>query len=316
MGLQDRDYSRDRSEGFGRSWGGDSGGSSWGESSATLLGGGAVRSITVTLIIINVVVFFADLVLSGGGGGDSVMLQWLAVRGDTIAKPWMWYRFLGYGFVHSTEGIGHLGFNMLGLFIFGRWVEERMGRLEFLRFYLLAIIIGGLVASLRWALPALVGGEPWPLVPTVGASGAVMAVTILFAFYYPDATILLMFVFPVKAWLLAVVYVVLNVFGFLGGRGGVAYEVHLAGVAWAAVYHLWGWRLDFVRLDAAATVLNFFKRRKPRLRLHDPEKKLAQQEAEVDRILEKIQLSGIDSLTSGERKTLERHSRLKRQQRS
>jgi hypothetical protein len=55
-------------------------------------------------------------------------------------------------------------------------------------------------------------------------------------------------------------------------------------------------------------------RRKPRLRLHDPEKKLARQEAEVDRILDKIQASGIDSLTSAERKTLERHSRLKRQQ--
>ena len=43
---------------------------------------------------------------------------------------------------------------------------------------------------------------------------------------------------------------------------------------------------------------------------------LAKQEAEVDRILDKIQLSGLDSLTSSERKTLERHSRLKRQQRS
>jgi len=84
----------------------------------------------------------------------------------------------------------------------------------------------------------------------------------------------------------------------------------LAGAGFAAIYHLRGWRLDsFARMP------DFFSRR-PKLRLHDPEKKLAKQEAEVDRILDKIQQSGLDSLTSSERKTLERHSRLKRQQRS
>ncbi len=275
-----------------------------------------MRSITVTLIIINVIVFFVDIALSGGGDGRSVMLDWFAVRADTLVKPWLWYQFLGYGFVHSSQNIWHLAINMFGLFIFGRTVEGRMGGREYLRFYLLAVVIGGLVASLRWALPAIASGEPLPLVPTIGASGAVMAVTILFAFYFPDATILLMLVFPVKAWLMAVIYVILNLFGIIGGEGGVAYEVHLAGVAWAALYHLRGWRLAFLRLDALSTLGDFFSRRRPKLRLHDPEKKLAQQEAEVDRILAKIQISGIDSLTTSERKTLERHSRLKRQQRS
>lgn len=272
------------------------------------MGGGGIRTATVTLIIINVIVFFADTVFGGSGANArSVMADWFAVQGDTLLKPWMWYRFLTYGFVHSNEGISHLFFNMFGLFIFGRSVEERLGRNEFLRFYLAAVVIGGIVAGLRWVLFPVGEGI---LPSTVGASGAVMAVTILFAFYFPDAIILLMLVIPVKAWLLAVIYAALNVFGVIGGNDHVAYDVHLAGIGFAAIYHLRGWRLD-----RFADLSNVFSRR-PKLRLHDPEKKLAKQEAEVDRILDKIQQSGLDSLTSSERRTLERHSRLKRQQRS
>ena len=308
MGLQDRDYSREHSFDSG-TWGGGGGRASW-------LGGNA-RSITVTLIIINVVVFFADLVFSGNGDGNnarSVMSDWFAVRGDTLVKPWTWYRFLTYGFVHAIEDIRHVAFNMLGLFIFGRAVENRMERAEYLRFYLAAIVIGGVVASVKAVIPALLSGDAIVASPTVGASGAVMAITILFAFYYPDATILFMLIFPMKAWVLAVLFVIMNLFGMIGGGGPVAYEVHLAGAAWAAAYHLRHWNLRFLNWSGLAGIGEFLTRRKPRLRLHDPEKKLARQEAEVDRILDKIQASGIDSLTSAERKTLERHSRLKRQQ--
>src|SRR5690606_27462911 len=136
MGLQDRDYSRGDSQGYGGSWGGHSGGTSWGHSSSGWMGGGGVRSAVVTLIIINVLVFFADLLLSGSGGtARSVMAEWFSVQADTLLKPWMWYRFLTYGFVHSIDDIRHLAFNMLGLFIFGRSVEERLGRSEFWRFF-------------------------------------------------------------------------------------------------------------------------------------------------------------------------------------
>jgi len=308
MGLQDRDYSREHSFNGG-TWGGGGGSASW-------LGGNA-RSITVTLIIINVIIFFADLVLSGNGDGNnarSVMSDWFAVRGDTLVKPWTWYRFLTYGFVHAIEDIRHVAFNMLGLFIFGRAVENRMERAEYLRFYLVGIVIGGVVASVKAVIPALLAGDAIMANPTVGASGAVMAVTILFAFYYPDATILFMLIFPMKAWVLAVLFVVMNLFGMIGGGGPVAYEVHLAGAAWAAAYHLRRWNLSFLNWSGLAGIGEFLTQRKPRLRIHDPEKQLARQEAEVDRILDKIQASGIDSLTSAERKTLERHSRLKRQQ--
>ena len=317
MGLQDRDYSREPSYGSGQWNGGSSRGPSWGGASSWV--GENARSITVTLIIINVAVFFLDLVLSGsqrtdGGQASSVMLEWFAVQSDTLIKPWAWYRFLTYGFVHSIDDIGHIAFNMLGLFIFGRIVEQQLRSAEFLRFYLVGIVVGGVVASLQYLVPAALSGNAIAPHFTVGASGAVIAVTILFAFLNPQATVLLMLVIPIKAWLLAVFFVISNVFGLIGGEGQVAYGVHLAGIVWAAAYHTQRWQLDFLNWDGFGKMRSYVTSRKPKLRLHDPEKILAQQEAEVDRILDKIQATGLDSLTSAERKTLERHSKLKRQQ--
>lgn len=325
MGLEDRDYSRESWAGGG-GWGA---GSSWGGAGSSW-GGAASLSVTVKLIIINAVIFLADTGLSDqqprhfeampvgaeAGGQDaqlSFMTRWFAVSGETIANPLGWYRFLTYGFVHDNQTIWHVGFNMLALFFFGRAVEARLGSREFLRYYLVAILLGGLVGALRWAIPALASGAALPAIPIVGASGAVAAVLILFAIYYPQATILLMFVFPVKAWLVAVLFVVGDFFGMLGD-GRVAHEVHLAGAAWAGLYHLKRWRLAEVPLPQLGALAGLLRRR-PNLRLHDPDKKLARQEQAVDRILDKIQQSGIDSLTPSERRTLEKHSRIKRQQR-
>lgn len=316
MGLQDRDYSRYRDSGFPRS---ERSGGGWGNPSGGAMGGISGRSVVITLLIVNVAVFFLDLLLSGSAQGpagstSSRMLEWFAVRGDTLLYPWTWFRFLTYGFVHSLDDIRHLAFNMFGLFVFGRIVEQQVGRSEFLRFYLLAIVLGGITASLQAALPAWAAGQSVPLVATVGASGAVSAVTILFAFLNPQATVLLFLVLPIKAWVLAVVFVLSNLMGMLGGDSNVAYGVHLAGIAWGALYHLKRIRLESLSLSRWQTAWRKLLGGKPRLRLHDPERTLAAREAEVDRLLDKIQASGLDSLTAAERKTLERHSKWKRQQ--
>jgi hypothetical protein len=143
-----------------------------------------------------------------------------------------------------------------------------------------------------------------------------MAVTILFAFLEPQATIYLMMIVPVKAWLVAILFVGMNIFGLIGASDNVAYDVHLAGAAFAALYFKRGWRLSRFHLGSVGETLSSWTHRTPRLRLHDPERKLAQEEAEADRILDKIQASGLDSLTKAERKMLERHSRRKRESRN
>jgi membrane associated rhomboid family serine protease len=305
MGLYDRDYSREDSWSPMTAWTRSSDG----------------PPITFILIGINVAVFFANMILSSpqrpGDLYDSFLSQYFSASPETIIKPWAWYQFLTYGFLHSREFISHILFNMLGLFFFGTVVERMIGRLEFLRFYLCAIVFGGIVYSIRTAGLALLTGEPISAASShvVGASGAVMAVTILFAFLEPHATIYVMMVVPVKAWIVAVLFVGMNIFGLIGSAGDVAYDVHLAGAAFAALYFKRGWRLDRFAPDRWGSAFGNLVRRRPRLKLHDPERKLAKEEAEADRLLVKIQESGLDSLTSAERKFLERHSRRKRESR-
>ena len=301
MGLYDRDYSREGS------WLPPS---PWSRAESRL-------SMTAVIIIVNVVIFFIDMILSGSMDRESVLADWFGVAPDAILKPWTWYQFLTYGFVHSQANILHLAFNMLGLYFFGGFIEQRLGRSEFLRFYLVAMIVGGIVHTVRLTSYALLTGQPPATMSggVVGASGAVIAATILFAFLEPNATIYFMAVFPVKAWVMAILFVAMNVLGWIGSDSNVAYDVHLAGVAFAAVYHRRGWRLDQLGFGKLPLWLNQMTGRSPRLRIHDPERKMAQQEAEADRLLDKIQAQGLDSLTKAERKILEKHSLRKRQMR-
>ena len=246
----------------------------------------------------------------------SAVIEWLHVDGNTIQSPWMWWQFLTYGFVQDIESISHLLFNMIGLYVFGRDVETRLGRAEFLRFYLIAVIAGGIVGSVTHLM---MGNESG----TIGASGAVIACAILYACFFPQRELLLMLILPIKAWVLAVVFVLFDLAGAFGvlemgeSTSNTAFTVHLAGAFFALGYHFLGWnfrRLDFLSLGELPQRLRQRSRRM-RLKLHDPDRKLEQEAEEADRILEKIHRQGESSLTSNERKVLERYSRRQREKR-
>ena len=305
MGLYDRDYGRNDSTPWSRVEN--------------------PRSITLTLIVINVVVFFADTIfytrevdVFGVSRKVYFITDWLAVYGETLKQPWMWWQFLSYGFVHShdSDNIQHLLFNMFGLFVFGREIERRMGRMEFLRFYLLALVAGGIVGSVT----SLIGGFP---AGTIGASGAVVASAVLFACYFPHREILLFFVLPVKAWVLAILFIgsdLAGAFGLMPGLGGedTAFTVHLAGAFFSLGYYFLNWNLRWLNLGAVSDVPTRMRNRsrKMKLKLHDPEKKIEREAKDADRILAKIHEQGESSLTAAERKTLERYSRRQRERRN
>ncbi len=307
MGLHDRDYARQNR-------------SPWDRIENP-------RSITITLIVINVVVFFADMIFAAqdaAGVRESILAPWLAVDAQTIVRPWMWWQFLTYGFVHDNSGLNHILFNMIGLFFFGRAIEQRLGRIEFLRFYLLALVIGGVIGSASGMLEAMALEVPLSAIPgTIGASGAVIGTTILFACFYPHSKILLMLIIPVKAWVVAVMFVAMDLAGAFGLTGGVvgqantAFTVHLAGASFALAYYFRGWNLRWIDFAAIGDIPNRLSQRsrRMRLKLHDPDKKMQQDATDADRILAKIHQSGESSLTSAERKTLERYSRSQREKR-
>jgi len=266
----------------------------------------------LTIIVANIAVWVANLL----GANEFPVNRFLALEGDLpqhLLKAW---ELVTYGFVHDSQNPWHLVFNMLALWFFGREVEEIMGRAEFFRFYVTAIVLAGLA----WLVSVQVG-QPLqaPRMFLVGASGAVMAVLAVFIWYFPRQTVLLWGVLPVPAWALGILYFVSDVQGAATGGGNVAHVAHVAGAIFGLLYAWRGWQLGEL-----TNVLATFRRRRMRVVRPDddatspprppaPPREAPRLDAdlqqEVDRILEKISRSGESSLTSAERDTLTQASR-------
>jgi membrane associated rhomboid family serine protease len=234
-------------------------------------------------------------------------------------QPWT---FLTYMFLHGN--ILHLLFNMLMLYVFGPSVEDRMGSRMFVLFYLVCGLGGATLSFLltQWA----------PVGTIVGASGAIMGVAVAFAWYWPSYPV---FVFPLPdpipaRWLitfligldLALAWAGALTRGGLGG--GVAHLAHLGGVGAALLYlKAQDWRATHrerrgVQM-AESSVLVSQPPRASRSGGVPPSAKQtkrsgpdARASAEVDRVLDKINATGMDSLTPAERKFLTEISRRKR----
>jgi membrane associated rhomboid family serine protease len=266
------------------------------------------RTVVGWLIAINVAVWVVDqFTLTDRGYWLS---GWLAASPRTLAEPWMWWQFLTAGFTHAPAkvppGIWHIAGNMLVLYMLGRPVEYRYGSREFLRIYLVTLVI----ANVAWCVVTMLTAGPRAMDTYIyGASGAIAGVVVLFAFGFPDTTILLFFVLPMPAWLFGVLVVGYDIYGAVRGGSNVAYVAHVAGAAFALLYHQGQWNIS--RLTDRIRLPKLSLQRKPRLRIHDPDKEPPHPDlsAEVDRILEKIYREGESSLTSKERHTLEKASR-------
>lgn len=287
MGIYDRPYYSDESE---EAW---TGGPLWNQ-----------RMVVTNLVLINVGFFVLNFLL---GGRENVITEAMAVRGTDLIQPWKWWHFVSYAFAHDPDGISHILFNMLSLWFLGRSVEMHYGRGEFLRIYMAAAIFGGIVFAARTYFTNV-------LSPSYGASGAVICITMLFVFLNPRATLMLYGVIPMPAWVLGGLIVLMN---FFGQADDIAYDVHLAGIAFAAIYFFTGMNFgnwaEFVNLRR-------WKRRLTgtNLKLHDPDK--ARQSAErddqeADRILQKIYEQGQESLTAKEKRFMEKYSLKKRKAR-
>jgi membrane associated rhomboid family serine protease len=144
-----------------------------------------------------------------------------------------WVTLFTSMFMHG--GILHLAGNMLFLWIFGNNIEDSMGRVRFILFYLLAGLIAVYAQSLL---------DTSATVPTIGASGAVAGVLGGYALLHPHARVLsLIFIvffvtlIEVPAYIVLGIWFVLQFIPAIGqtaipdiaGEGGVAYWAHLGG---------------------------------------------------------------------------------------
>jgi membrane associated rhomboid family serine protease len=171
---------------------------------------------TLYLIAVNVLVFLLTFV-SGRAGA------YLALIPAYVLQANAWWQIVTYMFVHAN--FWHIFLNMFTLFMFGVQLERRMGSGEFLVFYL----VSGIGAGLATVLINTATGQG--MVPVVGASGAIFAVLLGFASFFPDVRIFIFGIIPMRAPTAVLVFTGIEVFSlFTNLSSGVAHLTHLAGI--------------------------------------------------------------------------------------
>jgi membrane associated rhomboid family serine protease len=251
---------------------------------------------------------FGSKLLGGFGGGLEGLL---ALSGDAVRRGWIW-TLLSHGLLHSTSFLFHLVINAVALLFLGRALAPMLGSLRFLGVLAVATIVGGLAwLPLHWN-----GGE------LVGINAGTYAILVVFARFNPRQPLqfLVLFLFPVTlrplhlVWLLAGFDLMALLAFEVPGRPApfgwsVAGSAHLAGMAVGYSYHRFvhhaAWFNPADRAEAA------------RLRWWGQSpvgtpavpSPAADLRGEVDRILDKISSSGLESLTPGEREVLARARR-------
>jgi len=179
--------------------------------------------VTHGLIVVNALAFLGQIIAARGSGGVDVVFERFALHPEALT----WWGFVTYQFLHADAL--HIAGNMLFLWCFGPNVEDRLGRVWFLLFYLL----GGCAAG---GLHALFESSP-----VIGASGAISAVTGAYLVLFPRTQVkVFLFFFLIgifhipAAWFLGASIAWDVVFN--SGRGsGVAVGAHIGGYIFGGV---------------------------------------------------------------------------------
>src|SRR5271170_5555369 len=152
------------------------------------------------LIGANVLVFILQKM--SNGALDELFGLWplqpLSSGGQSHFHVW---QIITYAFLHSTDNITHLLFNMLGLWMFGAEIERYVGPRRLLACYFASVVSAALS---QLFIPMLFDAPP---APTIGASGGVFGLLLAYAFLFPTRKVVpLIPPIPMPAWLFATIY--------------------------------------------------------------------------------------------------------------
>ncbi len=171
--------------------------------------------VTRALLLINVAAFCIGIFM--GSWFTQLLALWPLGYGFL---PWQ----VGtYAFLHGS--LGHLFFNMLGLWMFGSELERLWGRQRFIQFYAASVLSAAAAQLLvTWLLGSMY--------PTVGASGGLFGLLLAYGMTYPNRTIVpLIPPIPMKAKVFVAIYGGLELLmGVTGSASGVAHFAHLGGM--------------------------------------------------------------------------------------
>jgi len=180
------------------------------------------------LIGINILIF-AAMQLFGANFRESLAIR-TAMIPAAVTHGWVW-TFVTYMFIHG--GFSHILFNMFGLFIFGTHVERQMGSREFLLYY---IVTGTLAGVFSFFVYYATGNY---MVALMGASGALFAVELAYAVFFPDSILYIWGIIPLRAPVMVLGFTALElIFSLTARNSSVAHFTHLAGFAVGWLYFM------------------------------------------------------------------------------
>ena len=261
------------------------------------------------LLIANVAVFVATSVLPVVFGIRFSFNYLFGLVPYNITHYFMIWQFFTYMYLHSN--LMHIGFNLFALWMFGTELEYNWGSRDFIKFYTVCGIGGGVLV---WLASFVRLSDPY--VTTIGASGAIFGLLVAYGLMWPDRIILLFGIIPMKALHFVIIFAAINLYYGMTGAGNIAWFAHLGGGITGFIYLKYGWRI-MVHMES---IFRRLKRRKftviqgGKKKSHSQDRQYMDLDDEVNRILDKISASGMESLDDRERRILKRASKRREKQ--
>jgi membrane associated rhomboid family serine protease len=183
-------------------------------------------SAVIALIAANTAVYLLQWQFNDAMEVLFALWPWQAIDGPSNFHVW---QIVTYSFLHSTEDVSHLLLNLVGLWVFGTFIERSEGPWRLLACYIASVITAALTLLL---LPAAIGGPP---APAIGASGGVFGLLLACALMSPKSQVLY-FLISIPLWLFAMVFAGIELFkGLTGREPGVGHFGHLGGMVGSAL---------------------------------------------------------------------------------
>lgn len=258
---------------------------------------GTVPRAIKVLLFANIGVFLVDLLTQ-----QQYLYNWLSLKPTLVIQEFQVWRLLTYLFVHDSN-VFHILFNMLLLWMFGSSLVDHMGERKFIWFYLSTGFFSGICSLIFYSATDIP-------VAVVGASGAIFGLMVAFAVFWPTMIFNLFLIFPLQARYAVLILGAVELVS-ITYNGRTAHVAHLGGALFAFAYL----KLE----DRGVELLDRWRNRKVeqvRRAVKRTEAEATQTMVDIDPILKKISISGMNSLTKEEKEKLERASELKRKQKS
>ena len=242
------------------------------------------------LISINFVIY----VLQSLAGKEDIFFRLFGLVPNVFISELMLWQPFTYMFFHapyySSVGISHILLNMLGLWVFGRELEQAWGKNKFLKYYFLTGIGSGLITYLFQ-----INSNN----PVIGASGAVYGILLAYGISFPNRMLYIWGLIPVRSIWLVVIMGSIAFFGLLGRADGISHVTHISGMFIGYILLKKKWQLSDIMFAMRKKAVEFQVQRK-----EDRTIKKKYINKDIDIILEKIKEVGFSGLSNEEQSKL------------